>query len=76
MNLGTLAGKSPITLIASCIYFVSCLSDDPKHAKEIAEIAGCSESTLKNAYRIMYEVRTDVSKGLNMLHPIERLPIA
>lgn len=70
---GCLAGRSPITVVAACIYFASKLSDDPKHAKEIAETAQCSESTLRNAYRMLYELRTELGEGLKMAKGIEDL---
>ena len=71
---GILAGKSPITLVAACLYFVSCLSIEPKSAKEIAGIAGCTETTLKNAYKLLYEIRNELAVGLVMPLPISKLP--
>ncbi|EGF81045.1 hypothetical protein BATDEDRAFT_35027 [Batrachochytrium dendrobatidis JAM81] len=74
VELGTLAGKSPITLVASCLYFVSCLSTDPKPAKLIAEVAGCTESTLKNAYKLLLEVKDIIGRDLNLPHGLHTLP--
>lgn len=77
MDLGTLAGKSPISLVSSCLYFVCSLSKNPKPAKEIAEIAGCTEGTLKNAYKLLYEVRLQLVEGLKEFvtdFPISNLP--
>ncbi len=74
---GFLAGKSPITLVAACLYFVSCLSTEPKLAKEIADIAGCSEGTLKNAYKLLWEVKKQISSILPSLPlSVDKLPIA
>ncbi|KAI8913964.1 hypothetical protein PhCBS80983_g03018 [Powellomyces hirtus] len=66
--LGTLAGKSPISIVAGCLYFVSSMSKpgDEKSAKEIAAIAGCTEATLKNAYKLLYDVRDTLGKDLKM----------
>lgn len=72
---GILAGKSPITIVAACLYFVSCLSNDPKSAREISSIAGCTETTLKNAYRFLYDAREEISGGLVMPLPISKLPL-
>lgn len=72
---GILAGKSPITIVAACLYFVSCLSNDPKSAKEISAIAGCTETTLKNAYRFLYDAKEEISVGLVMSLPISKLPL-
>lgn len=60
METGALAGKSPITIVAACLYFISNLSKTPKPARDIAEIAGCTEATLKNAYRILFEQRDEL----------------
>ncbi len=59
-ELGTLAGKSPISLVAACLYLVSSLSANPRSAKEIADVAGCTEATLKNAYKLLYESRNEL----------------
>ena len=52
--MGILAGKSPISIVAACIYLISSLSKDPAFAKEIAETAGCTEGTLRNAYKVLH----------------------
>ncbi|KAI8892713.1 cyclin-like protein, partial [Globomyces pollinis-pini] len=70
---GTLAGKSPISLVAACLYFVSSLSKEPKSAKNIADIAQCAESTLKNAYKSLYEEREELGKSLKTHFPISHL---
>ncbi|KAL7267905.1 transcription initiation factor IIB [Rhizina undulata] len=56
-DLGTLAGRSPISNAAACIYMVSYLMKQPKTAKEIAVIAGVSDGTIRNAYRHLYNDR-------------------
>jgi transcription initiation factor TFIIB len=73
MELGLLDGRSPITIIAACLYFVSRLSKNPKTAKEISEIAGCSDSTLKNAFKIILGRKDEVGKGLVMHHKLSEL---
>lgn len=74
MDRGLLAGRSPITLIAACLYFVSLLSIDRKPAKEIAEIAGCTEATLKNAYRLLWTNRHELGKDLQLDYKVDDLP--
>lgn len=71
---GTLAGKSPITIVAACLYFVSCLTADPCSARMIADTAQCTESTLKNAYRSLFEDREELGKDLGLL-PLSELPL-
>lgn len=50
-DLGVLAGRSPISVAAACIYFTCCLYDHRKPASEIAKVAGVSEMTLRFAYK-------------------------
>jgi len=54
---GTLAGRSPISIAAAGIYMMSALFGNPKSAREIAEIAGVSDSTIRNAYKYLYAER-------------------
>ncbi|CAG8660643.1 14400_t:CDS:1, partial [Ambispora leptoticha] len=51
---GTLAGKSPVSVAAACIYLVSNLSSHPKSTREIAPVAGVSEATINNSYKFLY----------------------
>lgn len=55
--VGTLAGRSPISSAAACIYMVSHLMKCPKTAKEISAIAGVSDGTIRNAYRHLFNDR-------------------
>ena len=56
-TIGTLAGRSPISSAAACIYMVSYLMKQPKSAKEISTIAGVSDGTIRNAYKHLYTDR-------------------
>ncbi|CAZ83895.1 cyclin-like protein [Tuber magnatum] len=56
-TIGTLAGRSPISSAAACIYMVSYLMKQPKTAKEISTIAGVSDGTIRNAYKHLYTDR-------------------
>lgn len=40
---GTLAGRSPISTAAACIFMISHLKREPKTAKEISQVAGVSD---------------------------------
>jgi transcription initiation factor TFIIB len=64
-ELGILAGKSPISIVAACIFLISALSKEPAAAKEIAETAGCTEGTLKNAYKTLLANREDLKGVVN-----------
>ena len=52
-----LAGRSPLSVAAACIYFASQYLDDPRASKDIASIAGVSDGTIKTAYRFLYNTR-------------------
>lgn len=56
-EVGTLAGKSPISVAAACIYMVSYLYHMPKSTRDIAHVAGVSEVTIKSAYKSLYAER-------------------
>ncbi|ORX44771.1 cyclin-like protein [Hesseltinella vesiculosa] len=56
-EVGTLAGKSPISVAAACIYLVSYLYRIPKSTRDIAHVAGVSEVTIKSAYKSLYNER-------------------
>jgi transcription initiation factor TFIIB len=59
-ELGTLAGKSPISVAAACIYLVSYLYRQPKLTRDIAQVAGVSEVTIKSAYKSLYAERENL----------------
>ena len=52
-NIGSLAGRSPLSAAAACIYFVSHLLRQPKTAKEIAIVAGVSDGTIRTSYKML-----------------------
>jgi len=51
---GVADGRSPISIAGAAIYFVSHLYGQAKTAKEIAVVAGVSESTIKLVYKFLY----------------------
>jgi len=71
-----LAGRSPLSVAAACIYMVSHLMGEGKTSKSIATVAGVSDGTIKTAYRFLYQARENLiakewlAKGGRM----ERLP--
>ncbi|KAI8051955.1 transcription initiation factor IIB [Syncephalis plumigaleata] len=73
-DLGTLAGKSPVSIAAACIYMVASLYGVPRPAKEIAVVAGVSEVTIKNAYKGLHAARGELIKHTDAAHAIDSLP--
>lgn len=58
-NSGALAGRSPLSSAAACIYMAGYLMGQIKSPKEIQNVARVSDSTIRHAYRLLY---ADASK--------------
>lgn len=56
-KVGSLAGRSPLSIAAACIYTASHLMGQPKSPKEISGVAGVSDGTIRTAYKLMYPMR-------------------
>ncbi|KAF2456950.1 cyclin-like protein [Lineolata rhizophorae] len=72
-TVGSLAGRSPLSAAAACIYMASHVMAEPKSPKEIAEPAGVSDGTIRTAYKYLYAAREEIlteeyvrNKGLNL----------
>ncbi|KAI4196741.1 MAG: hypothetical protein LQ346_003164 [Caloplaca aetnensis] len=61
--IGVLAGRSPISTAAACIYMASNLSGEARSAKDISQAAGVSDGTIRNAYKIMYQRKEELVKS-------------
>lgn len=55
--VGELAGRSPLSIAAACIYMASYLIGRPKTPKEISLVAGVSDGTIRTAYKFLYQER-------------------
>ncbi|KAI9673169.1 MAG: transcription initiation factor IIB [Caeruleum heppii] len=53
-NVGALAGRSPLSVAAACIYMASYLTKQGKTPKEISAVAGVSDGTIRTAYKFLY----------------------
>ncbi|KAJ2647968.1 transcription initiation factor IIB [Coemansia sp. RSA 1250] len=75
----TLAGKSPVSIAGACIYLASHLVGQPRDAKVISHVAGVSEVTIKNSYKLLFADRHQlVSESMLKAFPmasLEFLPI-
>ena len=56
-TVGALAGRSPLSGAAACIYMASYLMGEPRTPKQISEAAKVSDSTIRNAYKSLYYER-------------------
>lgn len=52
-GISTLAGRSPLSNAAACIYFASHLLGQGASIKNISEIANVSDATIKHAYKFL-----------------------
>jgi transcription initiation factor TFIIB len=59
-----LAGKTPVSIAAACIYFVSHLFGSSRTPKEISEVAGVTEMTIKTSYKALYKESEHVMKNV------------
>ncbi|KAF9187279.1 transcription initiation factor IIB [Haplosporangium sp. Z 767] len=59
-DIGTLAGKSPVSIAAACIYMASNLYNQARPMKDISQVCGVSEVTIKNAYKHLYLERMNL----------------
>lgn len=55
--MGHLAGRSPLSIVAACIYMASALMGRGKSAKEISGVAHVSDGTIRGAYKQLYAHR-------------------
>ena len=56
-SMGDLAGRSPLSIVAACIYMASYLMGHGKSAKEISQVAHVSDGTIRGAYKQLYAER-------------------
>lgn len=59
-GIGSLAGRSPLSVAGACIYMASHLIGKGKSAKDISTVAGVSDGTIRSAYKMIYPQREKV----------------
>ena len=75
VDLDIVAGRSPISVAAAAIYMASQASEDKKTQKEIGDIAGVADVTIRQSYKLMYPQARDLFPGdFTFYTPIEQLP--
>jgi len=74
VELDLVAGRSPISIAAAAIYLASQASTDKKTAKEIGEIAGVAEVTIRQTYKLLLPRAAELFPGdFKFETPIESL---
>ncbi|KAK0780177.1 transcription initiation factor IIB [Friedmanniomyces endolithicus] len=53
--IGILAGRSPLSSAAACIFMAGHLMNQPKTAKDIQVVVHVSDSTIRHAYKHLYQ---------------------
>ena len=61
-EMGITSGKGPTGVAAAAIYIAANMMNEPRTQKEIAEVAGVTEVTIRNRYK-------EISSALNMEIP-------
>lgn len=59
-STASLAGRSPLSQAAACIYMASHLMKQPKTAKDIQAVAHVSDSTIRQAYKLLYNEKDGI----------------
>ncbi|KAK2179753.1 hypothetical protein NP493_474g04006 [Ridgeia piscesae] len=54
VDMDLVPGRSPISVAAAAIYMASQASEDKKSQKEIGDIAGVAEVTIRQSYKLIY----------------------
>ena len=68
-------GRSPISITAAAIYMASQASEDKKTQREISEVAGVAEVTIRKSYKLMLERAKDLFPEDFKFHtPLSQLP--
>lgn len=68
-------GRNPTSIAAAAIYMASQASDTKRSQREISEVAGCAESTIKHSYRLMLSKAAELIPPDSQFHTrIDQLP--
>ncbi|KAK7580617.1 hypothetical protein V9T40_001246 [Parthenolecanium corni] len=74
-EMDIVAGKSPISVAAAAIYMASQASEDKKNQKEIGDIAGVAEATIRMSYKLMLPfAATLFPADFKFATPLDQLP--
>jgi len=75
VDLDLVPGRSPISVAAAAIYMASQASKDKKSQREISDIAGVAEVTIKQSYKLMVPRAAELfPDNFEFDTPIDQLP--
>ncbi|XP_063331635.1 transcription initiation factor IIB-like [Pelmatolapia mariae] len=75
VKLNLVPGRSPISVAAAAIYMASNASAKKKTQKEIGDIAGVANVTIRKSYRLIYPHAAELfPPDLNFDTPVDKLP--
>lgn len=75
VEMDLVAGRSPISIAAASIYMASQASTDKRPPKEIGEIAGVAEDTIRLTYKLLLPKAAELfPDDFRFDTPIEQLP--
>merc|ERR1719474_817766 len=75
VDLDIVPGRSPISVAAAAIYMASQASEDKRTQKDIGDIAGVADVTIRQSYKLMLPVAAELfPQDFKFTTPIENLP--
>lgn len=75
VDLDLVPGRSPISVAAAAIYMAAQASNDKKSQREISDIAGVAEVTIKQSYRLMRDRAAELfPENFEFTTTVEQLP--
>jgi len=76
VDVDIVPGRSPISVAAAAIYMASQASNDKRTQKEIADIAGVADVTIRQSYKLLLTRAKDLfPDDFVFVTPIENLPL-
>ena len=76
VDMDIVRGRSPISVAAAAMYMASQASSDKRTQKEIADIAGVADVTIRQSYKLLLTRARDLfPEGFKFVTPIENLPV-
>jgi len=76
VDLDIVPGRSPISVAAAAIFMACQASNDKRTQKEIADIAGVADVTIRQSYKLLLTRAKDLfPEDFAFVTPIENLPV-